>query len=56
MAFVAQATTRRVLCYATAKLLRDEAESMVPMFADYWKEDTGHYPARLLFDSRSRKD
>ena len=29
MAFVAQAT-RRVLCYATAKLLRDEAESMVP--------------------------
>jgi hypothetical protein len=22
--------TRRVLCYATAKLLRDEAESMVP--------------------------
>ncbi len=30
MAFVAQATTRRVLCYATAKLLRDEAESMVP--------------------------
>ncbi len=31
MAFVAQATpTRRVLCYATAKLLRDQAESMVP--------------------------
>ena len=31
MAFVAQAThPGRVLCYATAKLLRDEAESMVP--------------------------
>src|SRR5271166_5182692 len=30
MAFVAQATPRRVLCYATARLLRDEAESMVP--------------------------
>lgn len=30
MAFVAQAVGRRVLCYATAKLLRDEAESMVP--------------------------
>ena len=29
MAFVAQAT-RRLLSYATAKLLRDEAESMVP--------------------------
>ena len=53
MAFVAQATGRRGLCYATAKFLRDEAESMVPKFADYWKEQTGHYPARLLFDSRA---
>jgi len=53
MAVVAQATGRRVLCYATANLLRDEAESMVPKFADYWKEETGHYPARLLFDSRA---
>lgn len=26
---------------------------MVPKFADYWKEQTGHYPARLLFDSRT---
>ena len=26
---------------------------MVPRFADYWKEQTGHYPARLLFDSRA---
>jgi len=53
MAFVAQADGRRVICYATANLLRDEADSMVPRFADYWKEQTGHYPARLLFDSRA---
>ncbi|MBV8312363.1 MAG: hypothetical protein JO344_18425, partial [Planctomycetaceae bacterium] len=53
MAFVAQAADRRVICYATANLLRDEAESMVPKFADYWKEQTGQYPARLLFDSRA---
>jgi transposase len=53
MAFVAQATGRRVLCYATVNLLRDEADSMVPKFADYWKGQTGHYPARLLFDSRA---
>ena len=26
---------------------------MVPKFADYWKEQTGHYPTRLLFDSRA---
>jgi transposase len=53
MAFVAQADRRRVICYATANLLRDEADAMVPRFADYWKEQTGHYPARLLFDSRA---
>jgi transposase len=53
MAFVAQAVGRRVLCYATANLLRKEADRMVPKFADYWKEQTGRYPARLLFDSRA---
>jgi hypothetical protein len=53
MAFVAQAAGRRVLCYATANMLRDEADGMVVKFADYWKEQTGGYPARLLFDSRT---
>ena len=53
MAFVAQAVGRRVICYATANILRDEADRVVPRFADYWKEQTGHYPARLLFDSRA---
>jgi transposase len=53
MAFVAQVANRRVICYATANLVRDEADAMVPKFADYWREQTGHYPARLLFDSRA---
>ena len=53
MAFVAQAAGRRVICYATANVLRAEADGMVPKFAEYWKEQTGHYPARLLFDSRA---
>jgi transposase len=53
MAFVAQAAGQRVICYATANILRDEADRIVPRFADYWKEQTGHYPARLLFDSRA---
>jgi transposase len=53
MAFVAQAVGQRVICYATANILRDEADRMIPRFADYWKEQTGHYPARLLFDSRA---
>ena len=53
MAFVAQAAGRRVICYATANVLRAEADSLVPKFAEYWKTQTGHYPARLLFDSRA---
>ena len=53
MAFVAQAAGRRVMCYATANVLRAGADEMVPRFAAYWREETGHYPARLLFDSRA---
>jgi transposase len=53
IAFVAQVAGRRVICYATANLVREEADAMVPKFADYWREQTGHYPARLLFDSRT---
>ncbi len=51
MAFLAHTVGRRVICYATANLLRGEADRMVPRSADYWKVQTGHYPARLLFDS-----
>jgi hypothetical protein len=53
MAFVAQEASRRIMCYATANVLRSDADSMVWKFAEYWKEQTGHYPARLLFDSRA---
>jgi transposase len=53
MAFVAQAARRRVICYATANVLRSEADDLIPKFAEYWKEQTGQYPARLLFDSRA---
>ena len=53
MAFVAQESSRRVMCYATANVIRDEADAMVVKFADHWKQRTGHYPGRLLFDSRA---
>ena len=52
-AVVAQAAGRRVLCSATANILRAEADGLVPKFAESWKEQTGRYPARLLFDSRA---
>jgi hypothetical protein len=52
MAFVAQERKRRVMCYATANVLRGEADQMAVRFADHWKAQKGHYPARLLFDGR----
>jgi transposase len=53
MAFVAQAAERRIICYATANVLRTDVDGMIPKFAAYWKAQTGQYPARLLFDSRA---
>ena len=53
MAFVAQENARRVMCYATANVLRAESDEMVVRFVDHWKERTGHHPARVLFDSRA---
>ena len=53
MAFVAQEAERRVMCYATANVVRAEADTLVVKFADHWHTLTGHYPSRLLFDSRA---
>ena len=52
MAFVAQHRQSRVMCYATANVLRDDMDAMAVGFTDYCKEQTGAYPEELLFDSR----
>jgi transposase len=52
MAFVAQEIKRRLMCYATANVLRDEADQMAVRFCEHRKSTTGHYPGLLLFDSR----
>ena len=53
MTFVAQEKKCRVMCYATANLLREECDAMAVKFARHWKKQHGCYPARLLFDSRA---
>ena len=53
MTFVAQDAEHRQLCYATANLLRDEAPTMAVRFVDHWKSAHGHYPTRILLDSRA---
>src|SRR5262249_37606728 len=52
MAFVAQDRKSRVMCYATANVLRDDMDAMAVRFTDYWKGQTGAYPQELLFDGR----
>jgi hypothetical protein len=52
MAFVAQDRHSRLMCYATANVLRDDMDAMAVRFTDYWKEQTGAYPQELLFDGR----
>jgi hypothetical protein len=53
MAFVAQEAQRRIVCYATANIVRREADALALRFADHWKQTTGHYPARIILDSRA---
>jgi hypothetical protein len=52
MVFVAQHRHTRVMCYATANVLRDDMDAMAVGFTDYWKEQTGAYPEQVLFDGR----
>jgi hypothetical protein len=52
MVFVAQNRHNRVMCYATANVLRGDMDAMAVKFTDYWKEQTGAYPEELLFDGR----
>ena len=50
--FFAQEHEKQVLCYANANLMRDEQAGEVLVFADFWKDLTGHDPEWLYFDSR----
>jgi hypothetical protein len=52
VAFVAQDRQSRVMCYATANVIRDDMDAMAVRFTDYWKGQTGAYPEELLFDGR----
>src|SRR5262249_12112258 len=52
MAFVAQDRKSRVMCYATANVLRGDMDAMAVGFTDYWKGQAGAYPQELLCDGR----
>ena len=50
--FFAQEHEKQVLCYANANLMRDAQAGEVLVFADFWKDLTGHDPEWLYFDSK----
>jgi hypothetical protein len=50
--FFAQEHEKRVICYANANLMRDEQAGEVLVFADFWRDLTGHDPEWLYFDSK----
>lgn len=50
--FVARDATERVLCYANAGVTKNDQETEVLRFAQFWKRRTGSFPEELVFDSR----
>ena len=51
LVFLARDATERVLCYATAGLTKAQQPTEVLRFVDFWRQQTGHPAAELVFDS-----
>ncbi len=52
LVFLARDATERVLCYANAGLTKAQQPGEILRFVKFWKQQTGHLPAELVFDSR----
>lgn len=52
LVFLARDATERVLCYAQAGLTKAQQPGEILRFVQFWKQNTGHLPAELVFDSR----
>ena len=52
LVFLAQASDSQVVCYSRADLLKREQADQVVRFAQFWKQQQGHYPHELVFDSK----
>ena len=51
LVFLARDATERVLCYARAGLPKGQQPTEILRFVDFWRQQTGHPPAELVFDS-----
>jgi hypothetical protein len=52
LAFVARDGEQNVFCYANAEIRKQDQNTEIMRFAEFWKTRTGRYPAELVFDSR----
>lgn len=52
LVFFAQDAESRIFCYSNADLRKGEESDEVLKFIAFWKKQTGHYPAHLVFDSK----
>jgi hypothetical protein len=52
LAFLAQDADKRVFCYASCDLRKDEQADEILRFVKFWKRQTGRLPEELIFDSK----
>ncbi|MCI0660109.1 MAG: transposase [Acidobacteria bacterium] len=52
LAFLAWDGEKKHFCYANASLRKEEQADEVLQFIKFWKQNTGHYPEELVFDSK----
>jgi hypothetical protein len=52
LVFLARDAEQRVLRYANAGVIKSEQADQILRFVEFWKKQTGHVPAELVFDSQ----
>ena len=52
LAFLAQDADKRVFCYASSDLRKEEQADEILRFVKFWKKQTGRLPEELIFDSK----
>jgi hypothetical protein len=52
LAFLAQDADKRVFCYASCDLRKEDQNDEILRFVKFWKKQTGRLPEELIFDSK----
>jgi hypothetical protein len=52
LVFLARDAGQRLLRYANAGVVKAEQATEILRFVEFWKKQTGHWPAELVFDSQ----